>query len=63
MKVKMLKSTPFLGVYRKVNEVHDIVDRGGGDVTAERWVSRGIAEKVSEDMPVSAPIIKKKVKE
>ena len=48
MKVKMLKQTPFAGVYRKAGEVYDIVDRDGTDVTAQRWVNRGIAVLVPD---------------
>jgi hypothetical protein len=49
MKVEMLKQTPYMGVYRKIGEVHDILDgAGGGDVTAQRWIQKGIAKVPSE---------------
>ena len=54
MEVEMLKQTPYLGVYRKVGKVYDIVDeRGGGDTTAQRWILKGIAKVVSvSEVPV-----------
>ena len=49
MRVEMLKQTPYMGVYCEIGKVYDILDgAGGGDVTAQRWIQRGIAKAAPE---------------
>ena len=49
MRVEMLKQTPYMGVYCEIGKVYDILDgAGGGDITAQRWIQRGIAKAATE---------------